>query len=332
MTSTALATKCPSQFAPSLAGALHVERTDINFVSRRPDFVDIHVVVTNTGTDYSEPTAAALEAAPLGAFVPWRPLAMVPVPALAPGESFVVETQARRRRARSLGTPDRIPPRQFLVALGADDDEQPPRRSRVGTARDLLTILRPAMGAELGSAQEQRSSGELPADPFDLFSRGNPHWAGNLNIFIGGRAVERHMAQALRVYPGRTNLAFFIVGTGRDAYAFHLKGAAAEWEAALFDLTRARSLVPVDRQSLVPVDRWVEMSGHAMMILALHPPTDCSPETVEVHVTQRSTGETAIVEFSLDARLPPGPAATWSKCREIAVVKRTANQVGQAWA
>src|SRR5207247_993575 len=73
----------------------------------------------------------------------------------------------------------------------------------------------------------------LPADLLDLVGRNNPHWAGNLNIFLGGRPVERHLAQALRVYPGRTNLAMFVVGSGNDAYAFQLKGTGADWDTAL---------------------------------------------------------------------------------------------------
>jgi hypothetical protein len=36
------------------------------------------------------------------------------------------------------------------------------------------------------------------------------------------------------------------------------------------------------------------------MMLALCPPKDCGSGTVEVHVEQRSTGQSAVVEFSLD--------------------------------
>jgi hypothetical protein len=37
-----------------------------------------------------------------------------------------------------------------------------------------------------------------------------------------------------------------------------------------------------------------------MVALTVHPPKECSEDEAEVHVTQRSTGEVAIVEFSLD--------------------------------
>jgi hypothetical protein len=37
-----------------------------------------------------------------------------------------------------------------------------------------------------------------------------------------------------------------------------------------------------------------------MFLLALCPPADCTAAALEVHVTQRSTGQSAVVEFSLD--------------------------------
>ncbi len=307
MSSTILESITTSQYAPGLDSFLHVERTDISFANRRPDLVDIRIRVTNTGIEPSEPTQAILSAAPLGAFVPWRPLAVVPVPGLEPGESFVVRAEARQPRQRPLGTPDRVPPRDLLVALGADDNDSPPRRRRSRVAEILAPFSRHRERSVPDDATGL-DAGELPADPFELLARGNPHWAGNLNIFIGGQAVERHLAQALRVYPGRPNMAIFVVGSRRDAYAFHLAGAAAEWNAMLLDLTRARSFLPTCRGPVVPLDQWVEMSGHQMMILALNPPVDCTRQSVEVHVKQRSTQETAIVEFSLD------PAAAGPGC------------------
>ena len=35
-------------------------------------------------------------------------------------------------------------------------------------------------------------------------------------------------------------------------------------------------------------------------MLATHPPVDCPAGNLEVHVTRRSFGKTAIVEFNLD--------------------------------
>jgi hypothetical protein len=264
-----------------LRAELHVERSDITFGNVSPERVRIEVVVQNLGEERSEPTHAVLSAAPLGAFVPWRPLAVLPVPAIEPGDSLVLHTSAARALPVPLGPPDQVPPRRLLTALGAADD-------RPGGAP---AALRPGT----------RPTAGLPADLLDLMGRPGTHWAGNLNVFLVGRAVERHLAQALRIYPGRTNLAMFVLGSGRDAYRFHLIGEGQHWGAALFDITDGRSLT-IDVKRFPPVEEgeWLEIPHQRMMLLALCPPNDCGCGTVEVHVEQRSSGQSAVVEFSLD--------------------------------
>jgi hypothetical protein len=258
--------------------SLQVARQDITFASVRPGSVHVAITVHNLGGRRSAPTTAALMAAPLGAFVPWRPLALLPVPALGPGESAVLTADVPRPATAPLGPPDRVAPRRLLTALGAEDD-RPRARAR---ARGTLV-------------------GGLPADLMELLRQPNAHWAGNLNVFIGGRAVERHLAQALRVYPGRLNLAMFVVGSGRDAYRFHLIGEGEDWNANLFDMTDGEALtLDVSRVPPVVEDRWIEVPRQRMMILALRPPRNCRSGSVEVHVLQRSSGQTAVVEFSLD--------------------------------
>ena len=118
---------------------------------------------------------------------------------------------------------------------------------------------------------------------------------------IGPRPVERHMAKALRVYAGRTNLAMFVVGDyqKRDAYAFELIGLAPDWKAALYDVSNNRTLVVDPEQPAVQPSEWLEFTG-GLMILATCPPVGCRVGKLEVHVTRRSCGETAIVEFTLD--------------------------------
>jgi hypothetical protein len=266
--------------APSTS-PLTLARTDIIFANTSPECVAIEVTVFNLGPAPSAPQAAALLAAPFGAFVPWRPLAILPVPALRPGQSAVLKTTARQPRPAPLGPPDRVPPRQVLTALGAADN--PP-----------------------GPGRPQRP---LPADLMQLLGQGSPHWAGNLNVFVGGKAVERHLARALRVYPGRVNLALFVVGSGRDAYRFHLAGPGAAWGAALFDMTERRSLsLDLSGCSPVSTDDWVEVDHMRLLFLALQPPAGCTRGELEVQVEQRSTGQQAVVEFSLD------PAAAGPGC------------------
>jgi hypothetical protein len=138
----------------------------------------------------------------------------------------------------------------------------------------------------------------------DLLLQETPHWAGNINVLAGGTDVERHRAQALRVYPGRLNLAWFIVGAGApDAYAFRLRGVRTDWDAKLLDMTTRETLVvnADDNGAIVPGE-WVDTHGSRTMLLALRVPHKCESATVAVHVIQKSSRREAVVEFSLDPR------------------------------
>ncbi len=268
-------------FEAESAALLEVRREDISFTTLPDGRVAITVRVENRGLRRSRETVAVIRAAPLGAFVPWRPLTAVRVPALDPGESAELRTEARRPRPAVLGDASRVPPQRLLTALANDD------------------------------ARGQPGQPVLPADLMELLGRPNQYWAGNLNIFLGDRAVERHMAQALRVYAGRLNLAMFIVGSGRDAYAFDVRGTAAEWQAALYAMDNARSMIDMRSASALPLGEWVEVARQTTMILALQPPRDCSAGSVDVYVRQQSTGQEAVVEFSLD------PAAAGPGCYKL---------------
>ncbi len=243
--------------AVASTGQLSLDREDITFANITPELVRFEVTVCNDGPERSEPTFALLQAAPLGAFVPWQPL------------------EGLSTRPAPLGPPDRVGPRQLLTALGAEDDRP---KADTGTTRGL------------------------PRDLFQLLGQGNVHWAGNLNVFIGGKAVERHMAMALRVYPGRTNLAMFVVGSGADAYRFWLDGDAAKWDATLYDGTEQHKAIELHRDNIITADRWVDVTTQRLMLLALRPPQHCAEGKVDVHVEQRSTGQEAVVEFSLDPK------------------------------
>jgi hypothetical protein len=135
-----------------------------------------------------------------------------------------------------------------------------------------------------------------------LLVQETPHWIGNLNVLVGNSDVERHRALALRVYPGRLNMAWFVVGSaGRDAYAFCMSGCGNDWEAKLFDMTSREALVlDVHKTPAIPPKQWILSDGTRTMLLALRPPRDCSAGNIEVHVCQQSTSRTAVVEFSLD--------------------------------
>jgi hypothetical protein len=288
---------------------LQVERKDIVFRDLPGDRVRISVTVRNVGAHHSPPTPMRLESAPLGAFVPWRPLARLLVPALEPGEARVVSTEATRPRPVPLGDFDRVPPKRILTAISAPDE---PSEESDNGGLGILNLL--------GKARERRrASGDVARRPtlardfMDLLRRGQPHWAGNINVFVRAKPVERHRAQALRIYPGRDNLAIFKVGdAGRpDAYGFKVVGVTPGWIADLYNRTNCKSLVAEPGAGSVEEMEWVESSGGLMMMLNVHPPAGCSAGEIEVHVTRRSSGETAVVEFDLD------PAAQGPGCYSV---------------
>jgi hypothetical protein len=267
------------QPALGIGELLVVEREEINFWNVSPERVAIEIPIHNRGDAISEPTVAVISAAPLGAFVKWRPLVTLRVPALLPGESHVLRTEAIRRFPAPLGDASKIPPHKLLTAL-AQDDERPPKAARQGQP-------------------------VLPTDLFDLFGRGDVHYAGNLNVFVGGRDVERHLAKALRVYPGMLNFACFVVGSVRDDYSFRLVDAEG-WDANLFPLGGPG--LPTRPNTPIPQGEWIVVPSVAVFMLKVFPPKGCASRTIAVHVCQRSTRREAIVEFSLD------PSAAGAGC------------------
>jgi hypothetical protein len=277
---------------------LSVQRTDIRFFDVAAGRVAIEVKVTNLGYQPTTPTFAVFRAAPLGAFVPWQPLATLPVPSLGPGESFVLRTEAGRPAPEPLGWPDRLTPEQLLAEAEALDRIRTEKEeARKRAAQEEARKRADALAARRGPALPF-----LPPDFADLLGRGNPYWAGNIDVFVGRKSVERHLARALRVYPGRVNMAMFQVGGPRpDAYRFHLVGTGEDWKATLFDCMGQKTLVTdVARQAPLEEGHWVEWPGRRYMTLALRPPQECGRGKVEVHVTRRSDNQEAVVEFSLD--------------------------------
>ena len=284
-----------SQRSQPNAGLI-VEPTDITFEDLNSNTVMIRVTIRNESEHRSTPTTVRLESAPFGAFVPWRPLATLPVPALGPGESRELSVTAKRPHPTPLGDFNRVPPMNVFKALSAAPDEPSPKPGAGVSA--LLNLMR-------GRANDTATAKSpfLPADLWDLFGRAQPHWAGNINVFVGNRAVERHVAKALRIYSGHTNLAMFVVGSAgkRDAYMFDLVGLASDWIAALHDVSGAKTLVVRSSDRPVQEKKWVEaVSGMMLVMLAVRPPMVCEVGKLQVHVTRRSCQKTAMVEFDLD--------------------------------
>jgi hypothetical protein len=263
---------------------LSISRHDIEFFNVDPSRVAVEIRVMNVADQPSAAETVVLRAAPFGAFVPWQPLGILSLPALAPGQVVYLRTGARTIQPEPLGRADRVPPRELLIALGLADE--PPRKPQ----------------PEKPAAQSTPASGAMPPDLMQLLVQETPHWVGNLNVLVGNTDVERHRALALRVYPGRLNMAWFVVGSrGRDAYAFRLSGCGNDWEAKLFDMTSREALVlDVTETPGIPPEQWIPSDGTRAMLLALRPPKECTAGNIEVRVCQQSTGRTAVVEFNLD--------------------------------
>lgn len=261
-----------------VGAGLVVHREDIRFRDDGSGWVSISVTVRNVGEGPSQPTRMRIDAAPLGAFVPGRRIGVLPVPGLAPGSAVELRTRAWRGLVQPLGSPRRIKPHDLLTAIA---DPDPPRRRRPPRLR--------------------HTSRRLPPDPLDFLGRGGVYWAGNINVFIGDQAVERHRAEALRIYPGRKNMALFFVGSRPDGYMFQFSGVGATWSPAL-SLIHVWHADSFSSGIWIEPGRWVTLPSTALATLDIFPPRGCQQGELYVHVIQGSTGKEAVVEFSLDPR------------------------------
>lgn len=270
------------------AAGLRADRTDISFQNVTPDLVRVDVHVSNDGSLWSPPTQVALRSAPLGAFLAWEPLLTLTVPALPPRSSVVVSGSAWVPRPAPLSEPDvrSMPPhllREFAETAAREAREEAEREAARQARRQL-----------------RQPAPVVAGDPFALVGREGLHWAGNIDILMRGKSAERHLARALRVYPGKTNAAMFFVGDREDGYKFELSGDVVEWRAELLDVTRSPSLQP-KRSRGIPTGEFREFQ-YGMFYLLLRPPQDAERGDVAVHVTRQSDGMEAVVEFSLDRR------------------------------
>jgi hypothetical protein len=276
---------------------LLVQRTGIRFHNLDHEHVAIEIAVENRGPAISAPASLRLEAAPFGAFVRWRPLATLAVPAIPPGLT-VFRMTVPQPRLQPLGRfSDLIPP--ALRTPSGFERERHRAVERRHALQQAILLARGGISAP---------STTLPPDLLDLLDGARPHWAGNLNVWIGHEAVERHRAPRLRIHAGRANLAAFCVGDGPGRYAFRVE-CAAEWGLALYDCASGASIECSRERGQEP--RWHAVPGLSLVLLVLRPPHDCAQGEVLVHVTQHSSEKTAVVEFDLD------PAAAGPGCYKL---------------
>lgn len=269
-----MTTTAPARSALSPGfGRLDLDREDISFTTPRPGVLSVAVTVRNVGRAPTPPTPALLRSAPLGAFVPWTPLDTLVIPPLLPGRSTVLRGEYALPKPVALGGADRIPPSRALVALGLGEPDRPRRPTPAAPAADVL----------------------------GLFGLGAHHWAGNINLFFPKVDVERHTAMALRIYPGRINMAMFLVGTGpAERYKFEFTGTGTAWNPRLFDTFPHLATAEGAGHDALTDGRWHRLSS-SMLMLAVTPPESAREGAVNVHVRQQSSGREAVVEFTLDA-------------------------------
>jgi hypothetical protein len=286
------AASAPVEVPVSLLG-LRADRTDISFENLTPDLVRIDVRVTNEGSLPSPATEVYVESAPLGAFLGWQPLRALAVPALPPGQSTVISGTAWvSRPAAPLGNPRSVTPAQLQAAVAAPPAAEATPEPETAPAAPAAPKRRPRV---------LRSPPVVAADPLAVLGRGSVYWAGNIDVLMRNKPVERHLARALRIYPGKTNAAMFFVGDRHDGYRFGLTGLVGEWQAELLDMTRRPSLYPQGAPGVIQ-GQWLELRGRSVFYLLLRPPHGAERGEVQVHVTRQSDGMEAVVEFGLDSR------------------------------
>jgi hypothetical protein len=267
------------------ADGLRADRTDISFQNITPDLLRVDVHVTNDGSLWSPPTEVALQSAPLGAFLPWQPLMTLTVPSLPPRTSTVVTGSAWVPQPAPVAAPKEV--WSMPAHLLQEFVETAAREAREEAEREARRLLR-------------RPPPVVAADALALLGRNGQHWAGNIDILMRGKAAERHLAQAVRVYPGKTNAAMFYVGDRQDGYKFELSGDVEDWQAELLDMTNSPSLRP-EKATSIHTSEFREFTRGTFYLL-LRPPKGAERGSVSIYVTRQSDGKEAVVEFSLDSR------------------------------
>ena len=270
--------------------AFEVRREAIDWRWRAPGALEIELTIRNPSMRTTAPTHAIVRSAAFGAFVPQRPLTVLAVPAIAPRGRVTLTAVAP---TSLLARPDERP---NLEAPRSDETEQLVRELE----RELELISE--TGRRFDRAELERWVAWTRARK-PLAAPGVVHWMGNLHIFVGGTAAERHQARGVVVRRGFTTLVPFEVGDGHaDAYRFRLDGDASQWEPALVDSCDDGRDLPFARgRRSDEGHEWFE-AGMAWLRLSVRPPESAAAGRSELHVQRRSTGQTTVVEFELDPR------------------------------
>ena len=293
---------------------LEVQRRDIVFYNVSLDRVRIEITLRNTGAEASQETQAYVSAAPFGAFVPWEPLLVLPVPVLLPGEAVMLGADAQPSRPGRPRVPGRKRPRRRRTGV---DAAEPEKRGGPSAVQIIQQAWEGVFSKVLRTVEEGDAGvfrlPVLPADPNARPEQLDAVWAGNLSVFVDSHSVEVHCAPRLGVCPERLNVVQFYVGSGDDAYAFDVAGEAADWNVELRDAP-IEDLLMDGSEPRLPLGQWIESRTRRDVCLVTKPPRSCTASRLEVHVRQRSSGREAVVEFRF------APESSGVRCYTLSAV------------
>lgn len=163
------------------------EACGISWRTVAPGVVEIAVELVNPHDECTEASDLVIAAAPLGAFVPFKPVTRVTAPALQPGE--------RRRVATR-------------VSVSVLEDSPEPMVAKIWEPNGVIIQWIAAMwGIEPGELGKWMGSSE---------------WLGNLDVHLEaapGRHVEVHRALGIHVQAGRAAMMWMLVGEDASAKA-----------------------------------------------------------------------------------------------------------------
>ena len=311
-----------NEYIDSQGTDLCVEREDIRFYNVAPDRLRIEVTVSNMGYAASGPAIMQLQFAAFGAFVPWTPLQILQVPPIGASESRLVKTEAMIRSDGTLAAID-----------GGQKNEDPNLPAAVRRNLLLRTLLRDDKFKSMTTSERialvggtgwnlQNARGEaanqgkdMQMPPVDLHQGRSVHWIGNINVLIGNVDVERHVARAFRIYPGRANRSVFFLGDkAGESYSFGMKGSGEAWPTKLIRIGCSQNYLGFGQfaggldcpgKQIQPGD-WLRLDPVGLIGVEICPPEDATEGGLDIEVCRKSDNRKAVVEFDF-AETAAGP-------------------------
>jgi len=202
---------------PVVHAALTLERKDIVFHNPNPEEVEISITLSHVADRPSAPAMVRMQAAPLGAFVPWQPLGDVLVPMLEPRRRHILRFRLQRPRPTVLGDPSQLPIARLLNALArAEPQRAPGAQLLLRFGGGSIGFQTGALPADLqGSSRIRRGERVVWEKPFATGEANMCHTLLNLEY--------HHFKYAQHRRPGDVHLHFFGTATLSFADGFRVE-------------------------------------------------------------------------------------------------------------